>query len=108
MKNQILLALIVFILTGCATYGWVSNHKPVEHLDRDYTNCDHWSFEQFPPSISHETQTNYVPITSPMGYNTSYIPNTNIVTIDINKAARESALKKCMTENGWRWGIISK
>jgi hypothetical protein len=105
MKKTVLSISILLSLSSCAYYHWVSDTKPSGLLDRDLTSCETWAYQEFPPKMYNETKTEYQTIRhrDSRGYESeTVVPNNVVYTEDANIQPRETALKKCMMDNGWR------
>lgn len=97
------LAFVLFSLSGCTSYSWVSSTKSPELLDRDIASCRVWSYEKFPPRMHENIGVNYPLSNTSTSVNSALsTPGISVQTKDINEKPRELAFEKCMMDNEWK------
>lgn len=112
MKHLTSLVLLVFGVTGCATYSWYNPDKNTNEFNQDRYDCIQQSAASFPPMIQQQSYGNgYMTdsttscATTGSFTNCTTTPGTYhpppMINVDVNQANRNNAFSACMNANGW-------
>ena len=104
------MAVLLFMLSGCVSYDWYKEGASYEEKQRQVLSCEAGSLKALPPNyqVSSESSNTTGSTNCEAGVKDSCGKKNKVTTTtdynsrDVNADGRDTLVKDCMYQKGWR------